>query len=214
MSANSNNIHNHSSGIVGDLIEASFYLMLMWVVEVIDQSLFIPLDYFGVHPRSQGLMAVIGIVAHAFLHGDMQHLVGNTIGYIPSAILVITACPGRFRWIFWGIALIAGAGIWLIGTPGSVHVGASGLVFGLIGFALSCAIWMPTFFYGAITGLTIALFIGILPGMLPIVERGVSWEGHAMGFLGGVIMSFIFLKSLAGRKPTPPTFRFIANKKI
>jgi membrane associated rhomboid family serine protease len=144
----------------------------------------------------------------------MQHLVGNTIGYIPSAILVITACPGRFRWIFWGIALIAGAGIWLIGTPGSVHVGASGLVFGLIGFALSCAIWMPTFFYGAITGLTIALFIGILPGMLPIVERGVSWEGHAMGFLGGVIMSFIFLKSLAGRKPTPPTFRFIANKKI
>lgn len=183
----------NSSGITGDLIEAAFYLMLMWVVEIIDQSLFIPLDYFGVHPRSQGILGVIGIIAHVFLHGDMGHLLGNTLGYIPSAILVITACPGRFRWIFWGITLIAGGGIWLVGAPGSVHVGASGLVFGLIGFAIFCCIWMPTIFYGIITGLTVALFMGILPGMLPIVEQGVSWEGHAFGFLGGAIMSFLII---------------------
>jgi membrane associated rhomboid family serine protease len=82
-------------------------------------------------------------------------------------------------------ALGAGLAAWLFGAPRSVHIGASGLIFGYLGFLLSHG-WFARQLGTAALGLAVAfvwggLVFGVLPG-----QPGVSWQSHAGGFAGGL----------------------------
>jgi Rhomboid family len=114
---------------VGSLVGA------MWVSELIDTIDGHRLDQYGVQPRT--LIGLRGIVFAPFLHVGWQHLIGNTV---PFAILgVLIALSGVVRFVKANviIALCSGAGMWVFGQSGSVHLGASGMVFGYLGFLLS-----------------------------------------------------------------------------
>jgi len=96
----------------------------------------------------------------------------------------------RGRETFWKvsgtIALISGLGTWLIGPGNSVHIGASGLVFGYLGYVV-CRGW----FERSASGMLLSAFIvgiygSLLFGVLPL-RAGVSWQMHLFGFLGGAI---------------------------
>jgi membrane associated rhomboid family serine protease len=81
--------------------------------------------------------------------------------------------------------VVSGLGVWLIGSPG-LHIGASGLVFGYLGFLL-----LRGYFQRNIPSILLSLIVGFLYGgaiwgVLPTVP-GVSWEGHLFGFIGGII---------------------------
>jgi membrane associated rhomboid family serine protease len=76
-------------------------------------------------------------------------------------------------------------GTWIFGAP-AFHIGASGVIFGYLGFLL--ARW---YFDRSVRSAMIALVVGstygtVLWGVLPSMP-GVSWEGHLFGFLGGII---------------------------
>jgi membrane associated rhomboid family serine protease len=89
-----------------------------------------------------------------------------------------------------GVALASGIGIWLFGTDTSVHAGASGVIYGYIGFL---------FVYGLVSRNPLALIFGLVAffaygrvvvGILPS-GPGISWEGHFFGFFGGIVMAYI-----------------------
>jgi membrane associated rhomboid family serine protease len=69
---------------------------------------------------------------------------------------------------------------------GSVHVGASGLVFGYIGFLLLRGIIERTPGSLLVSLLVAVLYGGALVGVVP-TDGSVSWEGHLFGFLGGLL---------------------------
>ena len=83
-------------------------------------------------------------------------------------------------------ALGAGLLAWTLGAPNSVHVGASGVIFGYLGFLLLSG-WYSRSFMSIVMSLGVAALWGgtvmqVLPG-----APGISWQGHLGGFIGGIL---------------------------
>ena len=105
---------------------------------------------------------------------------------------------------FWvvavGSALTAGLGTWLVGASDSVYIGASGVVFGFLGFPMGRGIHERSA-KSILLSLTVTFFFGgMLWGVLPSVGPGISWEGHLFGFLGGLLVSRLLGRELQGRR--------------
>jgi membrane associated rhomboid family serine protease len=138
---------------------------------------------YGVRPRS--LTGLRGIVFAPFLHGGWTHLAANSVPFVVLGGLVLLQDTRRFVLTTLFAAVGAGLVAWGLGAPQSVHIGASGLVFGYLGFLLSQG-WFDRQFGTLLLGLAVAfvwggLVFGVLPG-----QAGVSWQSHAGGFAGGL----------------------------
>jgi membrane associated rhomboid family serine protease len=93
--------------------------------------------------------------------------------------------------IYGGIA--SGVLAWLIGGRGTVHIGASGVLFGLIGYLLANGLFRRGFLAPVLGVIVLVLFGTVLGGMLPSARTSllpISWEMHLGGFLGGVMASW------------------------
>lgn len=156
-----------------------------WAIELIDELVFRGyLDVLGIVPRH--IIGLRGILFAPFLHGDLAHLMANTVPFCVLGWLVLVRGRETFWKVSGAIALISGLGTWLIGPGNSVHIGASGLVFGYLGYVM-CRGW----FERSASGILLSAFIvgiygSLLFGVLPL-RAGVSWQMHLFGFLGGAI---------------------------
>jgi len=164
----------------------------LWVAFGVNMLLGGALLRFGIVPRtSDGL---IGILAAPFLHANLAHLTANTVSFLLFGWLVML----RDRRHFGVVTLMAmlGSGLlsWTLGAPGSVHIGASGVVFGYFGFLLLAGFYARS--AGSILlSLGVAVLwggtvFGVLPG-----TPGISWQGHLGGFIGGVLAARRFRSS-------------------
>jgi membrane associated rhomboid family serine protease len=161
----------------------------MWVTFGVNVALGGSLFAYGVIPRNT--TGLRGILFAPLLHGNLEHLIANTI---PMAILgwLVMLRDSRH---FMPVTLIGmlGAGLvsWTLGAPGSVHVGASGVIFGYLGFLMLSGWYARS--VGSIllsVGVT-ALWGGLVVGVLPS-QPGVSWQGHLGGFIAGLIGARLF----------------------
>ena len=170
-------------------------LAVMWAVEVVDFILpMAHLDQFGIRPRTT--RGLVGIGLSPFLHVGFGHLISNSIPFVLLGGLVMTGGRRLFLLLGLWVTLIGGLGVWLLGAGGTVHVGASLLIFGYLGFLLSRGV-----FERSIGGVLVSLGLlagygGMLYGVLP-GQPGISWLGHLCGFLAGVAGAWM-LAGLAG----------------
>lgn len=165
---------------------------IFWIVEIVDQLLFMgKLNLYGIIPRTnEGLW---GILFAPFLHGDWQHLMANTIPFLTLGWFVMLQETSDFFIVSIITMLVGGFGVWLFGVPNSVHIGASILIFGYLGFLLLRGFFqrnLPSILLSIIVGF---LYGGLVWGVLPS-QPGISWEGHLFGFLGGVIAAYFIGK--------------------
>jgi membrane associated rhomboid family serine protease len=176
-------------------------LAIMWAVEILDFILpFARLDGFGIRPRSQS--GLWGIALSPFLHFGFRHLVSNSIPFLLLGGLVMVGGLRRFFLLSLWITLAGGVGVWLLGAGGSVHAGASLLIFGYLGFLLSRGL-AERRMGGVLVSLAILfLYGGMLQGVLP-GQPGISWLGHLSGFLAGVAGAFLLGPS--SRQPAAAT---------
>ncbi|MCC6521487.1 MAG: rhomboid family intramembrane serine protease [Polyangiaceae bacterium] len=162
---------------------------LMWVLEIVDQVAFGEgMDALGVHPRS--LRGLYGIVFAPFLHVGFAHLVANTVPLVVLGIFIMLRRKRDLLYVSLAAALVGGVGVWLVGASHSVHLGASVLVFGYLGYMLSRGIFERSF-WPIVGSLVVGLLyggaiFGVLPG-----QPGISWEGHLFGFAGGVLAAWV-----------------------
>ena len=153
---------------------------------------FLPLHALTVNPGSAA--GLVGMLTAPLLHGSPGHLLANATALVLLGTLAMTVYPRatvRALPLLW---LGAGLCAWLLGQPGSHHLGASGVTHGL-GFlvfvlgllrrdrAAIAAGMMAFFFYG-----------GMLLTIFP-QEVGVSWESHLGGAISGVLAAFLFRRS-------------------
>ena len=159
-------------------------LALMWFLEVLDAVLPANLDGYGIEPRDPDGLA--GIVAAPFLHDGFGHLVSNTVPFVVMGATIALAGLLRMITVTAVVAAISGAGTWLTGGEGTVHIGASGVVFGYATYLLARG-----FYTRSPVDLAIGVVVGVvwgtalIGGLLP--EPGISWQAHLFGALGGVV---------------------------
>jgi len=172
-----------------NLIPLSFRGLLaavavVWGLEIIDLLPAVNLDAFGVRPRS--IFGLIGIPLMPFLHGDFSHLLSNTFPFLILGWIVLRAEKENFIVATVTIILLGGMGTWLIGRNNSVHIGASGLVYGYFGYVMVRA-FMERKPKWIATGLVVGFFYGsMIFGMLPTFNQETSWEGHLCGMAAGM----------------------------
>lgn len=160
------------------------FLVVLWVVHIVNAFMHHRLIYYGIRPGdTDGLW---GILFAPFIHVDFTHLVMNSSAV--AILLFVLALSGqREVWISSIIiALVAGGAVWYFGNPYTVHVGASGLIYGWMAYLI-----VRGFFTRNATQIMLGIIIGFsyagsVWGMLP-GQEGVSWQGHLFGAIGGVI---------------------------
>jgi membrane associated rhomboid family serine protease len=162
-----------------------------WVVFVVNTMLGGLLTQFGVIPRS--LIGLRGIVFAPFLHGNLAHLISNTLPFLALGWMVMLRDARHFWPVTLLAALGAGLGAWLFGAPGSVHIGASGVVFGYLGFLLLAGLYTRSVGSILLSLVTAVLWGGLVVGMNPN-QTGVSWQAHVGGFVGGILAARAFRK--------------------
>ena len=160
------------------------FVGLMWAVEILDVFLGGALDQFGIIPHS--LVGLRGILFAPFLHGGFLHLISNTVPFVILGWLVMLRRTSDFWTVTAVVMLVAGLGTWLFAPPWTVHIGASGVVFGYLGFLLSRGYFERSFGAIALSLVVGLLYGGMIFGVLP-GQIGISWQGHLFGFLGGIL---------------------------
>lgn len=169
----------------------------VWAQEIVDQFAFGgSLDLYGIVPRDPTRLE--NVLAAPFLHGDFAHLIANTGPLAVLAFMGALRGVGRFLAANAVIIVLGGGLVWLLGRGGSLHLGASLLVFGYLAYLLGVGWWERT--PGAILAALLALFLygGALWGVLP-TNPLVSWEAHLFGFVAGLVAA----AWLHGRRPPP-----------
>jgi membrane associated rhomboid family serine protease len=155
----------------------------------------------AVAPRSvQGLW---GVLVAPLLHGSPGHVAANAISLLLLGTLAGTVYPRatlRALPLLW---LGSGFGAWLLGAPGTLHLGASGITHGL-GFLLFALGILRRDRAAVAAGMIAFMFYG---GMLLTVlprEPGISWQAHLGGALAGLLAAWLFRRS----DPLPPRKRY------
>lgn len=158
----------------------------MWAVFFLSAALpFLNLNGHGVVPRSFG--GLQGILFAPWLHASLGHIAANTSGLLVLGWLCLWPRLSNFWQATVGAMLGAGLCAWLFGAPHSVHIGASGLVFGYASYLVARG-----YYTRDIVSIFVALLVAssyglsMLFGVLPLYP-GVSWQSHIGGVLGGVL---------------------------
>ncbi len=160
------------------------FVVLLWVLEIVDAATGHPLDAYGVQPRSDD--GLVGVAAAPMLHFGFDHLVSNTVPVLVLGFLTLATGIARGLLATAIIWVIGGLGVWLLAEPGSNHAGASVLIFGWIVYLVvrGCLNRRPT---EILIGVAVfLLYSGALLGVLP-GQPGVSWQGHLFGAVGGAV---------------------------
>ena len=163
-----------------------FYLIAaLWLFEAVNLILGRALSQWGILPRT--LRGLAGIPLAPFLHSGIRHLLLNTppLAFLGALIIFSEGENGRraFMKTTAFVILAGGAALWLAGRP-SIHLGASGLVFGYFGYLTAGGIFKRKLSAAAAALAAVASYGGILWGLAPTLP-GVSWEGHLFGLAAG-----------------------------
>lgn len=164
------------------------FVALLYGVEGVDTLDNHQLDRNGIEPRH--LDGLWGILFAPLLHANWAHLMGNTLPVLVLGFLALLAGIGRGIAATAIIWLIAGLGTWLTGGSGTVHLGASSLVFGWLTFLIIRG-WFARSVGQILLGLAVlAVYGSLLWGVLP-GQPGISWQGHLFGAVGGVLAGWV-----------------------
>lgn len=179
--------------MMAGLLPVLVLLAVMWAAELLDLVADGRLDRFGIEPRQ--LSGLDGVVLAPFLHNGFGHLITNTFPFLILGAAICLGSVARFVQVTVVVGLISGLGTWLTGGTGTVHIGASGLVFGYVTYLISRGVFARkiTYLLGGLVVLVV--YGGVLWGLIP--RPGISWQAHLFGAIGGVVAAW----AIYGQRP-------------
>jgi membrane associated rhomboid family serine protease len=170
------------------IILLTSFLGLMWTTECVNVLANGQLAQYGIVPRTE--LGLRGILFAPFLHANFTHLIANSLPFLILGWLVMLRRINDFLWVTAIVMLVGGFGTWLIAPGNTLHVGASGVIFGYLGFLVSRG-----YFERSLISVLLSIAVGIgygglIWGVMP-GQIGVSWQSHLFGLLGGIVAARI-----------------------
>jgi membrane associated rhomboid family serine protease len=166
------------------------FIGVLWTVFIFDQAFGLRLGQFGLRPGS--LPGLIGVVSAPLLHANFQHILSNTLPMLISLTAILYLYPNSALRVIPLVWIGSGALAWLIGRP-NLHIGASGLIYGLLAFVFISGILRRDLRSVSVSLLVGFLYGSMVWGVLPTRPQ-MSWEMHLSGALIGVMLAFLFQK--------------------
>lgn len=167
-----------------------FILFLLWGIEIYEALFHKNFMYYGIYPREFGSLPYI--FTAPFIHSDWNHLFSNS-----SPILLLMSIMALFypriatlSYLF----ILTGTGfmVWLLARGNSYHIGASGVVYGLVSFVFWTGVFRKNIKSIILALIMIILYSGMFQSLFPSEEKNISWESHLFGAIVGLITAFIF----------------------
>lgn len=176
--------------ILQSLLWPAIFVALLWLIKAIELISDTSFAEYGMAPRS--VKGLYGIFTYPFLHKDISHLSANSLPMLVLGTALFYYYRQLSRIIFLQMFFISGLWLWILGAYGSIHIGASGLVYGLAAFHITAGMikrnkrlmafaLLVLFLYGS-------LVWGIFPDFFP--HRNISWEGHLTGLVAGIVLAW------------------------
>ena len=176
------------------ILQLPIYLIVsLWLVHICKLAFNLPLGNYGLVPRD--FSGAIGILTSPFIHGNWEHLASNSVPlFVLTMIILIFYKRVAFKSIIL-IYILTGIAVWLFGRH-VIHIGASGVVYGLVSFVFWSGIFRRNIKSIILALIVTILYSGLFLGILP-TQDGISWESHLFGALVGIFVAYIMKDQLS-----------------
>lgn len=178
------------------IVYSLLFLLICWIVFVMNEYLGFDLKSHGMRPRSiEGLK---GIITMHFLHADLKHIAQNSMGFLVLNSFLFYFYRSISLHVFLVLFFLTPVLLWLIGRPEN-HIGASALIYGEFGFLAASGIIRNNPILLRVS-LAVFFYYGSLVWYLFPINPAISWEGHLSGFIIGVGTAIYLRKKGPQRK--------------
>jgi len=164
------------------------FTALLWAVRLIDIFYPADLNQFGILPRTAESLP--GILFSPLLHADFIHLISNTFPVFFLLFVILFFYEKTSPHVFLTVWFLGGLLVWSFGRN-AMHIGASGLIYGFASFLVFSGIFRKNIKSILIAILIVAMYGGLVYGILPL-QSWISWEGHLAGAAAGAVSAYLF----------------------
>ncbi len=181
----------HSHALLSLAVRLSIgFVILLWLIHLMNWAVDLDPWPFGVRPREWS--GLVGIFTAPLVHSDFAHLLANSVPLATVGAAMLFLYPHSTLRVLPAVYLGPGVLVWVFGR-GSVHLGASGIVYGLVSYVFVAGL-LRRDRRAIAASLLVAFMYGSLAwGVLPI-EPGVSWETHLSAAVIGVSLALALRK--------------------
>lgn len=169
--------------------------VLIWAVFLFEISWYVDLGYLGIIPRT--IPGMLGIFFSPILHGNFWHLTSNTLPLLFLGTTLYYFYERIADQVFLYSYFLPGILVWIFARQ-NIHIGASGLIYGLAFFLMFIGFFRRDFRSLFISAIVVILYGGLFYGLLP-THPGVSWESHLFGGVVGFLLAVRYGKKLPAR---------------
>lgn len=181
--------------IYSTLFYPFLFVLSIWFVFLLQNTIHYNFLKLGVLPRDKE--GLLGIITSVFIHGDIKHIVSNTLPLLILGMLLFYFYKKIAKSVFLWIWIVSGIWLWIGGRNNmnypTYHIGASTLVYGLASFLFFSGVFRRHLRLMVVSVLVVFLYGGIVWGVFPLKEE-MSWEGHLFGAIAGVLIAYNYRK--------------------
>ena len=178
------------------------FVAFIWVIHLMQIVLGTSLIKLGIFPGS--IDGLPGILTSPLIHGSWDHLFYNSLSFLILGAIIFWFYPRIALRSFVALYLISGLGVWLFAQPNSYHIGASGLVYGMVSLVFWNGVFRRNLKSTVLALIILVLYAGYFGGIVPGKE-GISWESHLLGALAGIGLAFFYKNDVEEDEvPEPP----------
>ncbi|MGI8668190.1 MAG: rhomboid family intramembrane serine protease [Jatrophihabitans sp.] len=170
----------------GAILVTAAILAALWIVLAVNAIADHHLLRFGIKPRELG--GLWGILLTPVLHASAGQLAANSLPLAVFGWIMLVSGMRYFAMVTAGVWLASGVIGWLAGPTHSVILGASGVVFGWLGYVLARAWFGRKIAWIATAVAVLLVFSGLLSGLLPKLHSNTFWGSQLAGFLAGALI--------------------------
>jgi len=179
-----------------------FWLIaVLWIIQLLQSFTGTDLGIYGVFPREA--FGLRGILFSPLIHSGWPHLFSNTPPLFMLGAIVLFFYRRIAIQSFVMIYLLSGLAVWLFARDNAFHIGASGLIYGLVAFVFWNGIFRRNLKSIALALIVVFYYGSMFMGILPNGEASISWESHLLGGLVGIFTSFWFKNSIEKDEERP-----------
>ncbi len=177
------------------------FVIILWIIKIIELQFSFDFSGFGILPLQ--VNGLPGILFSPLIHGDLKHLMSNSVPLIVLGWGLFYFYRKVALQVFFLSWLFSGLWVWVFARE-NYHIGASTIVYALAAFHITSALIRRERHVLAFMLLVFFLYGSMIWGMFPdfFPTRNISWEGHLMGTVAGIVLA-VFYRKEGPQRPVP-----------